>query len=83
MDNNQLAFLRCKCVGGSIGAKNLIATTKYYYDKDTFEYSHMNHLYDGGDEAIKEGYYTFESVRSFIESKGITELIRVTNGNLS
>ena len=79
MDNNQLAFLRCKL----IGRKNLIATVKCYYNKDTFEYDHVNHFYDGGDEAIKESYYTFESVRSFIESKGITELIRVTNGNLS
>jgi len=83
MDKSQLVFLRCKMIGGSIGANNLIATTKYYYDKDTFEYSYMNNLYDGGDEATKEGYYTFDSVKNYIESKGTTELIKVIDEKLS
>ena len=79
MKNDKLVFLRCKL----IGRKNLIATVKCYYGKDTFEYDHVNYFYDGGDEADTEGYYTFNSVESFIKNKGLTELISVKNGKLS
>ena len=79
MQNDKLVFLRCKFVG----RKNLIATVRCYYNKDTFEYDHVNHLYDNGKEATMEGYYTFDSVKSFIENKGLTELISVKNGKLS
>ena len=83
MKNDQLVFLRSKNIAGSIGAKNLIATTKYHYDKDTFEYHHSNSLFDGGDEAEKEGYYSFKSIKDYIESKGATELVKIIDGKLS
>jgi len=66
-----------KFIGGNLGGGNLITSTNYDYDEDTFEYKGSSSLYDGGEKANKEGYYTFDSIKSFIESKGKTELVKI------
>lgn len=75
--------LYCKFVGGNLGGDNLITSTSYEYDDQTFKYLGSSSLYDGGDKAKEEGYYTFNSVKAFIESKGKEPLVKITDGRLS
>lgn len=70
-----------KNIGGCIGRNNLICSTSYKYDDQTFEYKGNSSLYDGGKLADKEGHFTFDSIKSFIESKGKTKLINTTQTN--
>ncbi len=72
-----------KFLGGTLGRSNLITSTDYEYDEDTFEFKGCSALYDGGKKADEEGAYTFDSIKSFIESKGKTELIPLTENQLS
>ena len=72
-----------KFIGGNIGNVNLRTSTRYDYDEITFEFKGSSSLYDGGEKATKEGYYTFDSIKGFIESKGVVKLVRVTEGKLS
>lgn len=75
--------LYTKFIGGNLGGSNLITSTVYMYDEETFEFKGYSSLYDGGEKANKEGYYTFDSVKSFIESKGKSELIKIEDNKLS
>ena len=75
--------LYTKFIGGSIGMSNMITSTEYKYDDETFEFKGSSSLYDGGKKANEEGYYTFDSVKAFIESRGETELVQITNEKLS
>lgn len=68
-----------KLIGGNLNGNSLITTTIYTYDDETFEFKGCSSLYDGGEKANKEGYYTFDSVKSFIESKGKDKLIKIEN----
>ena len=72
-----------KFIGGNLGGGNLITSTSYNYDEETFEYKGSSSLYDGGEKANKEGAYTFDSIKDFIESKGKTELIPLKEEQLS
>ena len=72
-----------KFIGGNLGGGILITSTSYKYDEETFEYKGCSSLYDGGEKANKEGAYTFDSIKDFIESKGKTELIPLKEGQLS
>jgi hypothetical protein len=67
-----------KSFGGTLGHDNLYCTTSYKYDDETWEFLGFSSLYDGGKKADKEGHYTFESIKSFIESKGKTKLVSTT-----
>lgn len=75
--------LYTKFIGGNLGGDNLITSTVYKYDEETFEFKGYSSLYDGGEAANKNGYYTFDSVKSFIESKGKSELIKIEDNKLS
>lgn len=75
--------LNTKFIGGNLGGSNLITTTEYKYDDETFEFHGYSSIYDGGEKADKEGYYTLDSVKSYIESKGKTELVKITDNRLS
>lgn len=70
-------------IGGNIGNKNLLTSTNYDYDEETFEFKGSSSLYDGGEKARQEGAYTFDSIKNFIESKGKTELVSLAEGRLS
>ncbi len=70
-----IKHLNYKHIGGNIGNKNMICTTEYQYDEDTFEFKGGPTKFDGGEQANKEGHYTFESIKEYIESKGKTKLI--------
>ena len=72
-----------KFIGGNLGGGILITSTNYDYDEETFEYKGSSSLYDGGEKANKEGAYTFDSIKDFIESKGKTELIPLKEEQLS
>lgn len=72
-----------KFLGGNVGNSNLITSTDYRYDEDTFEFKGSSSLYDGGKKADEEGAYTFDSIKSFIESKGKTELVKLKENQLS
>lgn len=75
--------LYCKFIGGGIGNTNLITSTNYDYDSETFEFKGSSSLFDGGVKANEQGAYTFDSVKSFIESKGKTSLVPLKEGTLS
>lgn len=72
-----------KFIGGNLGNSNLITSTSYKYDDETFKFLGSSSLYDGGEEANKQGAYTFDSIKSFIESKGQSPLIPLKEGELS
>lgn len=72
-----------KFVGGNLTGSNLITSTNYDYDEETFEFKGSSSLYDGGEKADMEGAYTFNSIKEFIESKGKAELIPLKKGQLS
>jgi len=71
--------IHTKFIGGNLGNSNLITTTTYKYDDQTWEFKGYSSLYDGGEKANKEGYYTFDSMKNFIESKGKTSLEQITD----
>lgn len=75
--------LYAKFLGGNVGGKNLIVSTNYNYDEETFEFKGSSSLYDEGKKADKEGAYTFESIKAFIENKGKSDLIPIKEGGLS
>ena len=72
-----------KFIGGNLGRNNIITSTNYDYDEETFEFKGSSSLYGGGEKANKEGAYTFNSIKEFIESKGKAELILLKEGQLS
>jgi hypothetical protein len=68
-------------VGSATVLGKIVETTDdYKYDEDTFEYKGVGQLFDGGKKAKHNSPQTFESIKSFIESKGTTELIPQNHG---
>ena len=70
-------------IGGNIGNNNMLTSTNYDYDDETFEYLGSSSLYDGGEKARKEGAYTFESIKDFVESRGKEKLVPLEKGRVS
>lgn len=75
--------LYAKFIGGNVGGLNLITSTAYKYDAETFEFKGTEQFFDGGEKANKEGYYTFKSIKDFIESKGQKELVEIESNRTS
>ena len=75
--------LYTKFIGGNLGGNNLITSTNYDFDEETFEFKGSASLYDGGKKANEEGTYTFDSIKEFIESKGQAKLVPLKEGQLS
>jgi hypothetical protein len=71
--------LYLKSIGGNVGNTNLITSAGYKYDEETFEFKGMFESFDGGKAAKEEGHYTFESIKAFIESKGVQPLVKLNN----
>ena len=72
-----------KFIGGNLAGSNLITSTNYDYDEETFEFKGSSSLYDGGEKANKEGAYTFTSIKEFLDSTGHAALIFLTEGQIS
>lgn len=66
-----------KFIGGNVEGANLLISTEYSYDADTFEYKGAQTHYDGGKRADNMGYYTFDSIKAYLESKGESALVKI------